>query len=47
MDRREIRGSRMRNWLALLLMVVAAIAAGRTRAQGNAYPETGAAMRVH
>ena len=33
MDRREFRASRMRNWLALLLMALAAIAAGRTHAQ--------------
>lgn len=43
MDRREIRGSRMRNWLALLLMVVAAIAAGRTQAQEIELPQSVAA----
>jgi hypothetical protein len=32
MDRRELKGSRMRNWLALLLMAAAALAAGRTHA---------------
>jgi hypothetical protein len=32
MDRREFRVSRMRNWLALLLMALAAMAAGRTHA---------------
>jgi hypothetical protein len=32
MDRREFRTSRMRNWLALLLMAVAAMAAGHSRA---------------
>lgn len=38
MDRREFRASRMRNGLALLLMVVAAIAAGRTHAAAAAEP---------
>lgn len=46
MDRRQIRGSRMRNWLALLLMAAAAIAAGRTQAQGIGYPESAAATRT-
>jgi hypothetical protein len=47
MDGREFKGSRMRNWLALLLMAVAAIAAGRTHAQGNdEYRESAAATRV-
>jgi hypothetical protein len=32
MYRREHNASRLRNWLALLLMAVAAIAAGRTQA---------------
>jgi hypothetical protein len=32
MDRREFRMSRMRNWLALLLMAIAAMAAGKTHA---------------
>jgi len=32
MYRREYKASRLRNWLALLLMAVAAIAAGRTQA---------------
>jgi hypothetical protein len=32
MDRREFRTSRMRNWLALLLMAVAAMAAGHSQA---------------
>ena len=32
MYRREHNVSRLRNWLALLLMAVAAIAAGRTHA---------------
>ena len=32
MDRRAFKVSRVRNWLAMLLMIVAAIAAGRTRA---------------
>lgn len=40
MNRREFKGSRMRNGLALLLMAIAAIAAGRSHADeaaaGNA-----------
>jgi hypothetical protein len=32
MYRREYKVSRLRNWLALLLMAVAAVAAGRTQA---------------
>lgn len=32
MYRKEHNASRLRNWLALLLMAVAAIAAGRTQA---------------
>lgn len=32
MYRREHNASRLRNWLALLLMAVAAVAAGRTQA---------------
>lgn len=32
MDRRECRTSRMRNWLALLLMALAAMAAGHSQA---------------
>ena len=32
MERGELKGSRMRNWLALLLMAAAALAAARTHA---------------
>jgi hypothetical protein len=32
MDRREFRASRMRNWLALLLMAIATFAAGHSQA---------------
>jgi len=52
MDRRELKGSRMRNWLALLLMAAAAMAAGRTQAapadalQGDAFRADVAATRT-
>ena len=39
MYRQEYKASRLRNWLALLLMAVAAIAAGRTQA-GESHAQT-------
>jgi hypothetical protein len=47
MDRRALKGSRMRNWLALLLMAAAALAAGRTQAaQADAFQPSAAVLRV-
>ena len=47
MNHRELKGSRMRNWLALLLMAAAAMAAGRTQAaQAGGFEEIAAATRA-
>ena len=47
MNHRELKGSRMRNWLALLLMAAAAMAAGRTQAaQAGGFEESVAATRA-
>ena len=47
MDRRELKGPRMRNWLALLLMAAAAMVAGRTQAaQADAFQADVSATRT-
>ncbi|GAB3373649.1 hypothetical protein GCM10027431_25520 [Lysobacter rhizosphaerae] len=46
MDRREFRVSRMRNWLALLLMAIAAMAAGKTHAVEHHVSAEGSTLRM-
>ena len=47
MNHGELKGSRMRNWLALLLMAAAAMAAGRTQAaQAGGFEDSVAATRA-
>ena len=53
MERGELKGSRMRNWLALLLMAAAALAAARTHAapvtallEGRREPSRGRGART-